>query len=51
MGRCVPSVCDTEDVQAGWENFFADIGLTWYKPFVMNCHTEEETSKDIVLNI
>ena len=51
MGRCVPSVCDEDDVQAGWENFFDDIHLTWYKPHVMNCHTEGEKSTDNNFNV
>ena len=38
-------MCDEADVQAGWDNFFDAIHLTWYKPFVMNCHTAGEESK------
>ena len=46
MGRCVPSVCDRDDVQAGWNNFFSDSGLGGLlTPYVMNCHTEDEESK------
>lgn len=46
MGRCVPSVCDKEDVQAGWNNFFNDTKLgSIYIPYVLNCHTEDEESK------
>ena len=51
MGRCVPSVCDEADVQAGWDNFFADIHLTWYKPYVINCHTEEEKSTHYIVKM
>ena len=46
MGRCVPSVCDREDVQAGWNNFFHDTKLdSVFIPYVLNCHTEDEESK------
>ena len=51
MGRCVPSVCDEADVEAGWDNFFADIHLTWYKPYVINCHTEEEKSTHYIVKV
>ena len=46
MGRCVPSICDKDDVQAGWNNFFSDTQLErLLTPYVLNCHTEDEESK------
>ena len=53
IGRCIPSVCTTEDVQVGIDNFMMelkdlleslhlDIDLSSVTMEVLNCHTEEE---------
>ena len=52
MGRCVPSACDRDDVQAGWVNFFSDTGLIntgLLYPFVLNCHTEDEEGNIVIV--
>ena len=53
IGRCIPSVCTTKDVQTGVENFMMelrnlleylhlDIDLSSVTMQVLNCHTEDE---------
>ena len=48
LGRCVPSVCDDEDISIGFHNFLSDqniLGMTAANitAWPLNCHTADET--------